>query len=124
MKRASRPTGSMIAVALLIVIAIRYYDYLVARNFIIYANVVCNPDIEECFVSDCDPTEDLGCDGLPYKKVQISASEAPACTIEHNCEYFYCEDFSSCVVAYCSSQVLDVGESCQGPVAIPAEEPE
>lgn len=105
----------LLVAGLFLAIAARYYSYFVTQDFIIYANVICDTNVEACFVSDCIPGEDLGCDGLPYKKIEILANEAPKCILEHTCETFSCENYPSCVVTYCSADVIEDGEACLDP---------
>jgi len=98
--------------AILVVIAYRYEQYVVQRNFLIDVQAPCDPASKSCFVSDCSPTDDPACDTSPYDKVEILDSEAPACLEEHTCVAFSCEGYSNCSIDYCSEDTLEDGEAC------------
>lgn len=94
------------------VIGYRFDQYQLRHNYLVDANVPCNPATEKCFASDCSPKDDLSCDTSPYKKVEIRASAAPACMEEHTCSTFECAPGTDCSVTYCSADALDSGEKC------------
>jgi hypothetical protein len=106
--------------AVLAIIGYRYYQYVIERDFIVVANVSCDPAAESCFVADCDP-EDSECDASPYKKIELVSAEAPHCIEEHTCEDFSCTS-DSCSVTECSEDTVEEGETCLLPE--PAIEPE
>jgi hypothetical protein len=123
MKRWSRTLIVLALAGIAVTMAYRYEEYLVKRNFIMVANVPCDPSTEACFALDCDPG-DAECEATPYKKAEILASEAPACVEEHTCESFSCDGASSCSVTYCAEDTLEDGELCvePEPAAIQEEE--
>ena len=104
----------LLLVGLIVVVGMRYKQYIFDRHFQLKVSAVCNPETEKCFVSDCLPESDQECDTTPYKKVEIIDSFAPTCLEEHTCEYFSCDKISSdkCSVTYCSQDVLEEGEVC------------
>lgn len=112
MNKLSKYFFIAIALILLCIVGYRYYDYVYKGNFPLEVNAVCNPSIEKCFVSDCDPANDENCDTAPYKKVEISKNEAPICLEEHSCKTFSCSGLSNCAITYCSSDTLSDGEKC------------
>lgn len=93
------------------IIGYRFDQYFVRHNYLVDADVPCNPATERCFVADCTPENDLGCDTSPYKKVEIRASNAPTCLEEHTCSSFQCAG-PACTVTYCSDDALSDGEVC------------
>lgn len=107
----------LLLLALLAIVGIagyRYEQYVLARNFLMEVQVPCDPASEACFALACD-SEDEECDTTPYKKVEVLASEAPACAEEHTCEAFTCSG-DSCSETYCAEDTLEEGEQCVIPV--------
>ena len=96
----------------LVVIFNRYQQYVYNKNFILDVNTVCDPTIEQCFISDCTPGTD-SCDITPYKKVEILDLYAPKCLEEHSCSIFTCEEKKGdCSITYCSAENTVDGEKC------------
>ena len=107
-------------VAVAVVLGYRYYDYKVLRDYLVHANVACDPLTERCF-AEFDP-EDETAEPIPYKSVVINARYAPQCLEEHACEAFACpREADVCEVRYCEAEGLEEGESCFVSPA-PAEE--
>lgn len=91
-----------------------FYRYIVARDYIIEAQVDCDPATEACFVTECDPEStdaETMCTGAPtedtsfYKIIRKNAMNIPACDSsqeecaplacaedERDCEYTFCEE--------------------------------
>ncbi len=99
------------ALVIVLVAGMRYYDYVVKKNFLFDVAVECDPSSETCFVWDCD-VNDPECDSTPYKKVEILAQNSPKCLEEHSCENFSCDGLEECSVTTCSDETLDEGEVC------------
>ena len=100
---------------LLAVVGYRFEQYYVLKNFTLEVNTSCNPEIDKCFVMDCQ-AGNPGCDTSPYKKVEILARDAPKCLEEHSCDNFVCPVGSvKCSISYCSQSVLSDGETCVKP---------
>ena len=99
----------IILTLVLVVSGQRFIQYRVLQNFTLHGVTNCDTTAESCFVSDCD-TED--CDTAPYKKLFVSAKDAPKCLYENNCENFACENLSDCEIIYCNDETLDEGEIC------------
>ena len=102
----------LFAILIVAVIGFRYYEYVLNHNFVMNVYTACNPAIEQCFVSDCSPADDLSCPPGPYKKIEIRSSDAPKCLEEHTCKDFRCDGIVSCTATYCSAETLEAGESC------------
>lgn len=104
-----------LAVVFLIVFCVsffRYYEYVVNKDFYVYATTTCDPTLRECFVYECLEED---CEEVPYAKVDILASEAPQCLLENSCEVFSCNGRTSCEITYCSEEHLEEGEICYSP---------
>lgn len=117
--------GSSIAIALFLLavaftIWFRFDQYVKQGNYTILATTVCDPTTQECFVADCDASDEL-CDKTPYQKVSILAADAPICLKEYSCETFSCGMIDSCVSNPCSEETLEEGEVC---FELPVYEPE
>ncbi len=112
MLRGPRAFLFAVVILMLAIVGFRYEQYVIERNFDVIANTVCDPQIEECFVLDCDPDTDEECDVTPYKKVAIIANQAPQCLFEHSCEEFSCDGRASCEITYCTEEALEEGELC------------
>lgn len=94
------------------IVGYRYYDYVYNQDFLIDVTTACNPAQEQCFISNCSPEDDLSCPGGPYKKVELLAREAPLCLLDHSCVNFACGSDANCSITYCSTDLLEDGESC------------
>ncbi len=112
MEKTQKYWLALFAIIVISVIGYRYYDYVVQRNFLLEVNVTCDPATDTCFVMDCVPAEDPFCDITPYKKVELLASEAPACLEEHACEAFSCGASESCTETFCSDDTREEWEIC------------
>ena len=110
MKRDLYLIMGLFIVLLIIVVAYRYNQYVLNKNFLLEVNATCDKNIENCFLSDCEP--DMGCDPTPYKKIEIQSNQSPWCMEEHTCPSFYCKDNNTCKVTYCSATSLEDGEKC------------
>jgi hypothetical protein len=121
MQRGAKLWIALFLAVICIVAWYRYDQYVVQKNFLLEVNAVCNPASEACFVADCSPTDDPFCDTTPYKKVEILASEAPACLEEHTCESFSCDGIERCSITYCLDEIKEDWESCTE--IVPAETP-
>lgn len=90
----------------------RYYAYFVQEDYYLYAQVPCDPSEATCFINDCDMSDEE-CDTTPFMFAEMSASHAPDCFQENNCQEFECPaDDDSCVVMECSEDALYDGVLC------------
>jgi len=105
----------VVILLLFVVVGYRFEQYYLLKNFTLEVNTSCNPEIEKCFVMDCQEG-DPGCDTSPYKKVEILARDAPKCLEEHSCDSFVCPvGLVNCSITYCSESALSDGERCVKP---------
>lgn len=106
-------TNSLLALVMLIsvilAVVLRYMEYKVNNDFVIFAHTTCIDNDTSCFIAKC---EDTDCVNSPYKKVRIKSNDAPICLIEHNCEAFDCNDYYNCHTIHCSDDTLESGEVC------------
>lgn len=102
----------LVIAALLVVVAYRYDEYVLQRDFTLVVTAPCDTSAHSCFISDCSPADNPGCVVGPYEKVKILAREAPRCLEEHSCSSFSCTAYATCSATFCTSNVLEDGESC------------
>jgi len=117
-------------------VAATYWRIVVKRDYIISAQQECDPAVEVCFVSECDPEdpEDLECAGLPeeerityYKIIKKNAKNIPLCDPYGN----ECPKTLECGVGeaecefeYCTEENVPEGEECSDPETYNAKNPQ
>jgi hypothetical protein len=108
-------------ILILVTIGFTFYKIVILKNYQIVKQVSCNPIIEKCFITECDPSTDDTCSASStisyYKKISKQASSIYACenTIEQN----GCKDELSCIsgekncsYTFCNKDSLEDGEKC------------
>ena len=89
-----------------------YQKYLVYDDFILYAQVTCDPELESCFIYECDPETEGGCDVAEpywyYKVIHMYAPDAPSCTptAEADCPELVCEPGIRCEEIVCDETTV------------------
>ncbi|MBP9751695.1 MAG: hypothetical protein KBD19_02440 [Candidatus Moranbacteria bacterium] len=132
MDKRSKILLAVFAVAIFLSIGISFYKFMVVRDYIIEAQVDCDPAVEVCFVWECDPEseeEGMMCTGNPeedasyYKVIRKNAMNIPVCdprseecepiacmNDEPECEYVLCKEGNEDGIA-CSNPEDFVGDS-------------
>lgn len=96
-----------------------YYRFIVTHDYIIEAEVDCDPTIESCFVWECDPAIEGECTGnidddlWYYKFAYRNAKYIPEC-FDDSCDSFKCssKDEPGCSEVTCDEvSRLDYGIS-------------
>jgi hypothetical protein len=112
--KRSKVLLAVFGVGIILSVAVSFYRYMILRDYIIEAQVDCDPAAETCFVTECDPeSEDVEtmCTGNPtedvsfYKIIRKNAMNIPVCDPsseecaslscaenEVDCEYAFCEE--------------------------------
>ena len=101
----------LLIIAVVVVVGYRFEQYYIARDYVVNVFTECDSTTHSCFIADqatADPAFQTG----PYEKVTITAHDVPSCLEEHTCTNFSCDGIQSCTITYCSSDVLEDGESC------------
>lgn len=125
------------AVILIGVVAATYLRIMVWRDYIVEAQVDCDPYEEECFVWECDPQSDVegeACTGDPeadvwyFKVARRNASRIPLCdpNTDENCQPMLCEaDEIDCEEMLCTEDQLEAqyASSCVDLVVFAEENP-
>ena len=109
-------------------VAFTYYKIVLKKNYLIEAQVDCDPETERCFVWECDPEsveEGEVCTGDPevdiwyYKLVTKNAGNIPLCNPEEdeNCTPLVCEEGEvDCAEILCNDEnKLEQGAECNDP---------
>lgn len=103
-----------------------YYRTMIKKDYIISAQIDCDPYTEKCFVWECDPistVEGEACTGDPemdiwyYKIFQRKAYNVPLCDPnDESCDAFVCaEGEEDCGETLCSPEAATEGEICNDP---------
>ncbi len=92
------------------------------KDYIIEAEVDCDPTVETCFIYECDP-EAEECTGDPeediwyYKIMKRNAANIPLCDpADENCQALVCwEDEKDCEEILCTEETIEEGQVCNDP---------
>ena len=111
-------------------IFLTYYRYMVVRDYIIEAEVSCDPMVESCFVYVCDPESGEECTGDPeqdtsyYKLLHRNAKNIPLCDPEEaDCLAAVCQPGEAdCQVTLCDSTGAE-DVTCSDPETYQMEHP-
>jgi hypothetical protein len=106
-----------------------YYRYIVVKDYVIEAQVNCDPLTEQCFVVVCDPEMGEECSGNReedtsyYKILHRNARHIPACNPEApDCPVTACQvGEEGCFVILCDPSVE--GATCSDPETYQREHP-
>lgn len=107
-------------------VAATYWRYMVQRDYIVQAQIDCDPETENCLVWRCDLMsleEGEACTGVPdndiwyYKILDRNAKNIPNCDPENeNCAAYQCEpDEPECEITNCDPESAGEDEECSTP---------
>ena len=111
----TKPFFVLLALIVALTMALAYRQFVIEGNFQISARIPCDPAKSSCFISDCDPQDDLSCITSPYLKVQVLAAIAPVCLEQGDCQQFACPTGASmadCQITPCTPDTIEDGEHC------------
>ena len=119
----------------LVLVGFAYWSIVINRDYQIISQVSCDPNIESCFVTVCDPAEDDTCPTVEseqttyYKIINKNAHAIYVC--EQTEEKLGCgeelsclENESKCFYTFCDSENLADGEACSTAVSAPISDTE
>lgn len=90
-----------------IISIITYYNIYILHNYTVYFEVPCDPNMDSCFVVDCNLASDENCVSNSfdyYKLIEKKASDARVCESE-DFECLACkENEKKCRVILCDPQ--------------------
>ena len=109
-----------------------FYKFYIVRDYIVYGHTECDPSINRCFVSECDP-ESGECSGNPeedteyYVLIEKNASQIAVCDPHtEECEALSCKpDEVGCKEYFCDEESAKKEEvECSNPEDFQEEEEE
>lgn len=120
-----------------IVTAITFSRYMILKDYVVEAQVDCDPYSETCFIWQCDPESDVSgeaCTGDPesdiwfFKVAYRNASNIPLCDPEtdETCDPFTCYDGEKdCEEAFCTEENMEAqyASACNDPEEYTLENP-
>jgi hypothetical protein len=123
-------------ISLLIVgsVAVTFWRYVMRRDYIVQAQIDCDPEMEKCFVWECDPnsavegeacTGDEESDIWYYKTFRRNAKNIPMCDPnDEDCTAYVCDPSEDdCSEELCTDENVPEGESCNDPEQYLLENP-
>lgn len=115
MDKKTKILFSAFGVLIILSVAASYYRFMVLHDYLVQAEVDCDPSAESCFVWECDPVNDE-CTGDPeedtwyYKIAYRNAKNIPSCDpLSEACEQFTCPmgGEAECTEVLCTSESLE-----------------
>ncbi len=124
--RKSKILFAVIAVLVVGSVAATFWRIVVKRDYIVQAQIDCDPSEENCFVWECDPNstdEWEACTGDPeediwyYEILNRNAKNIPDCDPnDEDCTAYICgEDEADCSYELCTEDNVPEGETCNDP---------
>lgn len=115
---------------IIISVGVTYWRIVIKRDYIIEAQVDCDPMNEKCFIYECDPLIEE-CTGNPkddtsyYKLIKRNASNIPLCDpASEDCQALVCpEGEKDCEIMFCSEQTKNPEDVCSDPEIYNLENP-
>ncbi len=108
----SRRFWSIIFILFAFIIANRFHQYEVQKDFLLFTTLPCSTE-NNCFILSCDVNTDPSCgETSPYMKIAIPARKAPNCIYEHECTNFECTEADGCMITLCDPSTIEDGETC------------
>lgn len=115
MDKKSKILFSLFGILIVLSVSASYYRFMVLHDYIIEAQVDCNPSSESCFVWECDPSIEGECTGNPdkdtwyFKIAHRNAKNITACEEgDELCAPFSCplEGEEECDEVLCNADSL------------------
>lgn len=111
--------------------AMAYFRFFVVHDYIVEAQVDCDPYTEVCFVHVCDPsageecTGDITEDTFYYKRIDRNVKNMSLCDPnDDTCTDMVCPpDEAECSYTDCDVTLIENGEVCSDPVVYMREHP-
>jgi len=109
----------ILILAAIVSVGITFYKTIIKKDYLISEQISCNPQIESCFVSRCDPTIDEGCEldesTTYYKIIEKKAANILLCDPNsESCSELTCGlDEGDCTITLCKPENKD-GLECSG----------
>ncbi len=137
MDKKSKILLAVFVALIFISVGATYWRMMIAKDYIVEAQVDCDPYAQECFVWECDLQsfeEGEMCTGKPeedvwyFKIARRNAGNVPLCNPEEdeNCLPFLCvEGEKDCEEEFCTEENMEnyYATSCNDPVIFAAQNP-
>ena len=108
MKQENTILISILALIFLSVITVSYYNYFIRGDYLVTKQISCDPNIDPCFVSDCE-SNDSACDQTTaYKKISVLSRYAGSDYNSLSCS----QNSSICKIITCQASTTEAGEKC------------
>ena len=123
MDRKSKILFGVFVALIVLSVSASFYKFMVLQDYLVEAQVDCDPSVESCFVWECDATAEE-CTGNPeediwyFKLAFRNAKNIPLCEpLSDTCQQFECpaEGEVQCTEILCNAETLaeyDLGETC------------
>lgn len=105
-----------------VVISIAFYKFYILKDYYIKSEADCDPEIEKCFVYECDPAVDTECPENAderlsyYKLIEKKASALPLCdSSSPDCPPIACQEGEDCKELLCDEAAKTQDEKCNDP---------
>ena len=117
--KASKFLIFLVILSIISVFAVSFLKYFVNKDFLLYIKQACDPQIEKCFVQECEP-DDIRCSSYPegkfYYKIVINKQKDLLNCSGKDCAAITCEPNEEfCTVYLCSESNLekfDLPDTC------------
>lgn len=105
MDKKSKVSLVVLLVIILLSLFATYYIFFVTRNYDIYTQVSCDPEVESCYEMTSCPDDSVDCNdpetsyykilkikafALSYCDHNVESCSEPICNAGENCEYIKC----------------------------------
>lgn len=116
---AQKSLSWLFFLVLTMIVAVTFYQYCVAKNYVVTGQVPCDPSSEKCYQTVCDPAEDPDCPEVEadrvsyYKYVEKKAADVNLCdSTSVGCDPLVCSSGENCIEIWCNEETVSDGESC------------
>lgn len=116
MDTKSKILFGIFGILIVLSVSASYYKFMVLHDYVVQAEVDCDPETESCFVWQCDPEVADECTGNPeediwyFKIAHRNAKNIPYCDPnDDSCLAFQCPENGEdeCDEVLCSTDTLD-----------------
>ena len=118
MDKKSKILFWIFGILIVISIGVTFYKYVIKKDYLVFAQIKCDPQTESCFYAPCEGT-DCPAQIDYYKKIEKKAFNIEVCDpAVEGCNPLVCKDGEKdCTIISCSTSTLSEGEECSVPTA-------
>ncbi len=115
MDRRSKILLAVVVFLIVLSVAASYYRFMILHDYIVEAQIDCDPSLESCFIWQCDPSVEGECTGNTeediwyYKIAHRKATNMTGCATDDTECQFTCSsnNESGCGAILCGNDSLD-----------------